>query len=488
MAVKNKYNKILSFQYILPAVFFLFLVLISVSLDQTAYNEGNFDISGVIAASSFLFVGVIYILFKNKIQSNKLIIILLFILGFAMRLIYVIRFGYTQNQHDVESLNSSGHLSYIYSFVSENSLPKSNDWQFSHPPLHHFIASVIVKISLALGLSLDAGFENVQLLTLFYSTLMMFVGFCILKELKVNNKMMLVGCSLFAFHPTFFILAGSVNNDCLAILLSMLSILYLIKWYNNPSVLSALLCGIFCGFGMMAKVSVAVIAVVVAVCVIIKSIFDRSLKLKTVALHTCVFLLALIPLGLWHPIRNYILFQQPLGYVAPLSVDSALFTGDISATERLLFPISFKNIGVYTDVWNEHNIFLYVLRNSLFGEYNFGNIGFAFYLVLANCILVLLTVMALIVIVFKRGVLKNILPIVLLFLIQITFFIYFNIKYPFGCSMDFRYIVPALFSGIAMLSLAFDDKIRDGIFTKIMNKLLVLSVAAFSICSVMVFI
>ena len=48
------------------------------------------------------------------------------------------------------------------------------------------------------------------------------------------------------------------------------------------------------------------------------------------------------------------------------------------------------------------------------------------------------------------------LGLVWLWLIQICFFVLFNVRFPYGCTMDFRYIVPTVFVGAIALSLALD--------------------------------
>ena len=159
----------------------------------------------------------------------------------------------------------------------------------------------------------------------------------------------------------------------------------------------------------------------------------------------------LLPLGLWHPIRNYILFEQPLGYVAPIPTTSALYTGDITIIDRLVLPFSRDGFGVYVNVWEEYNVWFYTLRNSLFGEYNFGNLGFASFAVFCNFLVILSSLAAFVYLIVKRKLQQNLLPVAVLFVVQLGFFIYFNIRYPFGCTMDFRYIVPLLFCGVMFL-------------------------------------
>lgn len=439
---------------LLPWFFVIVLLIFLLFYDQSAHKfEENEAVAQIVTGATFVFGSISgVLLYKKGFLETKSVALLLIVFGFVLRLGYALKYGYNVNQHDVEGLNSSGHLSYIYSIANGDGLPNTNDWQFSHPPLHHFLSALVVKLSSALGYSNGRAFENIQLLTVMYSSLTMFAGYRLLEALKIKGKILVFCVALFVFHPTFQILAGSINNDILTILLSMYSIVYLLKWCERPSLKYAAICGLFIGLGMMTKVSAALMAVVAAVTVLIKFIVDKELKFGRTLLHALVFLVILLPLGLWHPIRNYILFEQPLGYVAPIPTTSALYTGEISIFERVILPFSTESFGVYVDVWEEYNVWFYTLRNSLFGEYNFGNVGFAGILTFFNLLLILISIAAFIYVIVK--IIKTefkIIPIVILFVVQLAFFVYFNIKYPFGCSMDFRYIVPLLFSGVVFI-------------------------------------
>ncbi len=455
---------------LLPCLFAVVLLLFFIFFNQSGNkSDYNSAVAEMLTAVSFVSVGAVgFVLYKYGKLDTKSVVALLFVCGFAVRLAYALRYGYSVNQHDVEGLNSSGHLSYIYSLAQGNGLPQSNDWQYSHPPLHHILAAVVVKVSTALGHQNGQAFENIQLLTCLYSTMTMFAGHSLLKLCGIKGNNLVFAACLLAFHPIFQILAGSINNDILTILLSMYAVVFLLKWYQSPSVKYAAFCGLFAGLGMMSKVSAALIAVAIAVSVLVKFFIDKELKFSKVLLHASVFAAILLPLGLWHPIRNYILFEQPLGYVAPIPTTSALYTGEISIIDRIVLPFSKDGFGVYVDVWEEYNVWFYTLRNSLFGEYNFGDFGFAGVLVLLNLILIVASLVALVYVcvkVLKKNV--QFIPIVSLFAVQLAFFVYFNVKYPFGCSMDFRYIVPLLFCGIAFLGTASQAlEQSDNIFVK----------------------
>lgn len=384
--------------------------------------------------------------YNNGSLNNHKIIILLVVCGFALRLAYVLKYKHFVNQHDVESLSSDGHLLYIFNLAKGNGLPKTNNWQFCHPPLHHALSALVVKFSWVVGLNNGDAFENVQLLTCFYSALTLVGGVKLLQLCGVKGKSLVISSAFLCFHPTFFILAGSINNDALTVLLMLYSLIFLIKWCKKPTILNALVIGLFTGLGMMTKFSAVLMVGVTAITVVVKFIKDKNFKISKLLLHTLCFLVILLPLGLWFSVRNYVHFEQPLGYVAPLGLDNPLYTGDISLVKRIILPFSTTPVGVYTDVWNEYNLWTYLLRNSLFGEYRFGSMGVASILVTLNALVIILAVAAMLFVVIKKyKQTDNILPVTLLMLLQMAVFIYFYIKYPYGCSMDFRYIVPTLF-------------------------------------------
>ncbi len=437
----------------LPLVFTLVLFFFFAFYDQSShFAEENAGLSELLILSAFVLTSATAcVLYHRRKLSLDNIIFLLLVCGFVLRLGYAIKYHYAVNQHDVENLDSNGHLAYIFS-IYNGGLPDHNDWQFSHPPLHHLLAALSMHVSDAFGFTVGRAFENVQLLSVLYSSLTMLAGCEIFKLLHLKDKYLVLCVALMCFHPIFFILAGSINNDTLTIMLSTFAVLFLLKWWKRPSVKYSLLCGLCCGAAMMTKVSAALIVLVTAISVLIRFFFDKKFKFGHLILQVVSFLIVVIPLGFWHPVRNYILFQQPFGYVAPIPVTSSLYTGDISVIKRLILPFSLDKIGVYTDVWEEYNLWHYLLRNSLFGEYNFGNDGVAIFLVLANLILIIISLVGMAILIFKRETVNtSIIPLFILFIVELAFFVYFNFTYPFGCSMDFRYIVPILLSGFAFI-------------------------------------
>lgn len=441
---------------VLASAFGFVLLMFFFTVDQAVLSADQKKVISdfLILVPLVISAGVAFFTEKLGSLNRKTVLILIIICGFAMRFAYAVRFGIYENQHDVEGLTSAGHLSYIYKLASDGTLPDTNDWQYCHPPLHHFLASLTVRASLALGFSEAAAFENIQLLTVFYSTLCIFAGSAVIKESGAGENGTLWLTAILAFHPFFIILGGSINNDILCVMLMLYAVLYLVKWYKSPSVKAAAMCGFFTGLGMMTKFSAAMIAVSAAFTVFIKWITDKNLKFSKFILHTAVFLTFMLPLGMWYQIRNYLLFGQAIGYVAPIGTNSRLYIGDISVFKRLILPFSGELHGVYTDVWNEYNLPQYLLRNSLFGEYSFGNYAAASLLVAVNALIVVFSVVSLVLIIRERKLISENLPIFSVWIFQILSFVIFNIRYPYRCSMDFRYIVPTLVCGLAFLGAA----------------------------------
>ena len=158
-----------------------------------------------------------------------------------------------------------------------------------------------------------------------------------------------------------------------------------------------------------------------------------------------------MPIGLWYPIRNYIQFEQPILYVMDPH-NSNLYVGNYSLLQRFM-PFSNEIAKIYCDPWTNYNIPVFLIKCSLFEEYTWktGAILNIFYYIsiVINLILIIYTIYCII----KKLCTKNKqnqiwkIALFLLFIFNIISYITMNIKLPYGCTMDFRYMVPTLFVG-----------------------------------------
>lgn len=387
---------------------------------------------------------------RNK---TKKVLWLIIIIGIVLRITYIIKTPITQRQHDVYGIENQGHLGYIYKIFESGKLPTTNDIQFYHPPLHHYLAAGWLRLETLIGIQLGDALEGIQILTALYSSLILIVVYKILNKTNLKDLYKILIMAIIAVHPTFIILAGSINNDILTILLIFTIVLYLLKWDEDCNIKNTILLALATGLCVMSKVSGAIMAIPILFIFIKKiiEVYKNNKKdlMKLFGLFV-VFGIISLPIGLWHPIRNKILFNQPIGGV--LIPSQSLYVGNYSWIQRFI-SISFNELkATFCTIPGDHNIPAFIIKTSVLGEFSYANIGYLADIIKSlNIILILISIIAMI---WNLKLYKNSKDKTLDWILGITYivhmasYIYFNIEYPYLCTMDFRYIVPTLFVGL----------------------------------------
>lgn len=442
---------------------------------------------------------------KEKINIPKLINIII-IIGIIVRIIYISYTNYDVRQHDIEP--EVGHIAYIMRIYENWSLPESNRWQFYHPPLHHFLSAVWLKTCSLSFFDSTQIMECLQVLPLIYTILMIFVTRKILKEINLEEKYQILVMTIISFHPSLILLSGSMNNDCLTLLLMVCVIWYMLKWrkrllsYFNADnikenksgwkklITTTIVFAIFMGLCVMTKLNGAIIAIPVAIFFIwyFFEYFADKEKIKRYIMILGIFGIISLSLGLWYPIRNCIKFGQDLTYVP--TPGAASKCEGYSLAERFL-PISKQELidDVFCNTGTDCNIPAFVIKSSLFGEYSYYNVRVATFIKYINMIMILFVIISTIrnLINLKKKELRyERIFILLVQLISVASFIYFNIKMPYGCTMDFRYITITLFSGSILM--AFDLKDAEGKkYGVLYRNVMYVFTVVFSILSIMLY-
>lgn len=395
---------------------------------------------------------------KKWIKRNKVFIII-FLLALIIRMIFIIKYPLSKAQHDVNGKN--GHFSYIQTIFIQNRLPSTNQYQYYQPPLHHFISAMWLKVFSKLIRSYTTLIESLQFVPLIYSMLLLIVINKILKELKIKDKYKNLILVIMAFHPTFTILSGSINNDMLSILLIFCTLYELIKWYKKSDMVNTIILAIVTGLAVMAKTSGAIVSLPIMYIFLLQ--FYRTIKKgdkrkiwQYIGMY-CVFGIISLSLGLWYPVRNYILFKQPILYILDPN-NQKLYVGDKSLLSRFV-PFSKELLIQYADPYEHYNIPTFLIKSSLFGEWTWTTSYICKYIyvfaLFANIAIIVFSIVAIIREMTsnrKRDLIyRNIF--LILYFFNIISFISMNIKLPYGCSMDFRYIVPTIFIGIYFIGL-----------------------------------
>ena len=432
------------------------------------------------------------LLLRKKFDSAEVLIVGIIALGIIMRIGYMLYTNVQLRSHDISDFQASGHLDYVYQIFSTGKLPTTNEVQFYHPPLQHILQAIVVKIYSLFRPTdnLYALFESAKIVPCFATCSLLFVFRDICRALKMRSRTTVLAMAIVAFQPTFYLLSSSINNDALMLLFYGLAILYTIRWYHAPSMKNILLLAAALGLGMMTKISAATIAFLIAPVFLI--VYVQQIKQKQgkrLIGQFAAFLGVSVPLGFWYPVRNWIKFDQPLNYVLTINLPQ-LYCGDHSISERF-FSLPIREIlnPLYCQPFGDFRIWLYTIKCSVFGEYSFDqNQTLSKVLLMVNLVLMALSLAAMLYILLCGSETHPLvrLELVWLWLIQICFFILFNVRFPYGCTMDFRYIVPTVFVGAIALSLALDRIKRK--HTKIGNfvfAVVAVVVALYSIASML---
>lgn len=440
----------------------------------------------------------------NELDTKKLII-MAFAVGFILRLIYVLATDSGSRQHDVGFFNWKwGHSNYIeYWFNNGLKLPDFDVrtiWQYYHPPLHHWLMALFLRILVQLGVEYEAACCAIQLLPMLYSSMIMIVSYKIFASLKLKGTSLFLPCLVIAFHPFFIIFSGAYNNDILSILFILLAVLFTIRWYKEPTMKRIIPIALSVGLGMMTKLSVWMIAPAIALIFLIN--FIRSKKKGQTFLQFVVFGVICVPLALWWQVRNFLLFDVPITYVPNLGKNAEQYLGNMSIASRL-FDFSqirypYDGFPDYGSPFYEFNPILGLFKTAVFDEgtnaindTTFPQISFIgpVILYISIALFLLCFVMFIMNLFRKKSVLNADMKIFFgtaaaVFLI---FYFLFCFQYPHTCTMNMRYCAPVIVFLLLGMGVYLQD-MNEGKEKKIMTSICAVLSGAFSFASMIMFL
>lgn len=346
------------------------------------------DISAdTIRTSSYTFLFactfIILIAFRRSFPGTPVFYTM--IAGMFLKLTYVMYTPVWCRQHDVIDFGAGeGHAAYIEYILSHKALPDFDPrqvWGFFQPPLHHAISAAWMWAGYRLGLAEAHIRKNVQILPLVYMCILMIAVLLICKELNMRKGGTLVTMLIVSFHPIYILMSGSINNDALSVMLSVVALYIAILWYMYPTTGRIIMLAVSVGLAMSAKLSAGLLAFPIGAMMIYKIVkdtgrfHDRQKNISYI-LELIPFAIIVVPLGLWWPIRNKLLYDMPFGYipevgenVSSAGIASRLF--DIRTASPFLYM---KSNGYEHD---EYNLILATIKSSLFGEGDFAQLPLA---------------------------------------------------------------------------------------------------------------
>ena len=451
--------------YCLMSAAVLALIQLTCQLKTRGYDNISLQTLGKcsILLGIALLLGILILTGRRVITEREIYFVI--VAAVLMRFFYAVttQANYFQNDIGFFGEQSSGHLGYIYQIYATGRLPNVNpidNGQFYHPPLHHALSAILIKICVLLGLNVASGDEYMQMLSIFYGVVTLVYIDKLAKQLKLSEYGRFIVAVLAGFFPYGIMLHTALNNDPLVTMLMIMALYYTLKWYEKPCFKSIIAMAVCIGCAMMTKLSGALIAPAMAVPMLAKA-WQMRKQWKSIFCQFLCFGCIAFPLGLWHSVLQNLKYGMPLGYVLQLPLDLTQSLVDFTTRDRFLnFSGAFDSLIVS---WNrfgdyiEYNIFMAIWKFSTFGEtffYSinpviqlvstilFAGIGLLFILLIISGIWYLFSK--------KEPLMPKVLLLGSMAIIGIMY-LKFCIDYPFVCTMNVRYIMVALFTGILLV-------------------------------------
>ena len=478
------------------------------------------------------FVGI-FLALEKKLTARRFAVLVL-VAGLALRIGYMLYTPASARQHDTFTKNFDGHETYAWTIFSTGKLPSSNAYQFYHPPLNALLQAGFMHFMEGLSNSLSrllpfgeyfpekflAGcpeyieaeryflYSSCQILSVLYSFVACVTMLKILRLFDIRGKGAMLISAFVTLYPRNIQFSGMLNNDGVSYMFAILALYFALKWWKRDKGFGNILaCGLCVGLGMMSKLSSA------TVCLPIAGIFvwefvgsvkknGEALSLQKLFAEYGVFLLVCAPLGLWFQVYAKLRFDQPFGFVFS-NLNSKLYTGDHSFFSRFFIAFDWKEY--FGSLWcrpfeGNYNLFNYALRSSIFGEFSYWQgEGFAVaatVLAFLSAFLLFAALIRALYLIFRydrkdelrrRERKKSARDVFFTFLLvqsQALSEIYFYISMPYGCTMDFRYIMPMILGMGLTLWLVERRLTREGdVLSVTLGRLTAVSTSAFLVFS-----
>lgn len=407
-----------------------------------------------------------------KEKHQKYLFLSIFIFCVLLRVIYIAVTTITERgmQNDIGLLDDScyGHLGYIYYLANGGDLIHNGagiHYQFYHPPLHYIICAVFLKMLTLLGVPLQTAGECLQVLPLFYSVMVLVFIDKIVKRLGGDYPARIMALCLAGFFPYAVFLAGAMNNDGLLTLLMVMTIYYLIIYYEKPSVRSVLPLALCFGGALMTKISALLLLPGIVFLLGYQYYKNKKLRMGFIDQYV-IFSLVSGVIGLWYPCKNYVIYHMNFLFVPNLGPDSPQYLGDFPLLPRFIdFDFNqLKSLGVVfreADGMLDHNIFLSLLKYSVFAESRYYVVAetlcrILFFLFGAMLLLIFVSAICFLI----KGSCKKEYRIVTGIIYATVMLSYFRfcLTHPHVCTMHVRYIMTGVFLILICAALGFSAK------------------------------
>lgn len=411
----------------------------------------------------------IFSLLRNFGDPCRIALLITFLAGLMASL----QLHYLYSMHDLgtyyadESCVYDGHLGMIYWFARMRGFPTMNPMTeynsiLLHPPLYHIIAGCFAKVCHKLGLSKNVVLENIQLVNLFFAQGTVLLTGELLRLFGLSSKRCAVGMLFVGLIPIIPLMAAVPNNDMLCYFLMLLCMIFVVRWIYEQRLFHICCIGLSLGGAMAAKLNAALL--IPSVAVVFAVVFFKNIKAwKKLLCQFAVFLLLSVPEAVAWPLFHRLAYQIPLNAIRAPELPSL---ADISIWNRFFLPHGACFESPYYSMMplQNSNTWLTLLKTFFLDEVQPtvpGTFGWQISYVLLVLVGLLLACGAVrAALYFCRKCRKNAMPqglIACFFLlvagIGLISFVQFNVRYPFVCTANARYLLyllPVIGLGLAL--------------------------------------
>ena len=374
----------------------------------------------------------------------------------VLRAFVAIVINYQETNHDVGAFSGTGGISgtgffgYIEYIYQNGSLPNFDPrtaWSFYNPPAFPILAALLLKLTKALGVEDPYCYEALQSIPFVFSALTIWTMGKLLKEfsMKENHRNLLL--AVLAFYPYFHISGATLTNDAMSTYFAILGIWLAVRWYRQQTLGNIALLALALGLAMFTKLNAGLFGFGIAFLFVYALVTQRE-NFKNYLVQFPVFLAISVPLAFYYPVKNKLLYDMPLFYIQQLEPNNPQMIQGVGAFGRLLFP----NVGALLQPFSmldpmvENNVWLELIRSSLFDERHAEDMGLS--VILATALFWLAVVAAIVTFVALVEILirRKSMPfwqrgfLLACYLAMVISSVVFCFKEPFVCTMHYRYV------------------------------------------------
>ena len=408
-------------------------------------------------------------------RKDKILMLIIFA-GIGVRIFYL---GYTD--YNVRSNDADGHIDYIKYVAERFAIPRGEEcWECHQMPLYYLIAGFFYKIFQIIG-AVQLNFV-LQCLSLAFFAVFLFFGVKTLKLIIKEKTYLRVATLILFFWPGGIINSIRISNDSLFYALWATCFYFLVNWIKEGKQKNFYIASVVVLLSLLTKTSGLILVVLTGVALLLKVMLEINEKKKffpkvfssVISYKKEIIMFSLITaLGLSViSYKNFFHFEK-IGEPAQSrsffertvkndSLNGALKVGN-NISNYLRFDVGMFNRKVFTSPWTDgggrQNFWNYLLKTSLFGEFDTDSYDkkgspwpWATYINGLALVLFFTVILGAIFLLFKNlfYLFKDngnaALPLFILFslFIPLAVLIFYRIRAPYACNNDFRFILPIM--------------------------------------------